>query len=380
MIVGGCSTRSIEVDRTGTIFPPTTIKSTTTPLAIISPTRLPNTTTPSKSVSSTANSTCPDNSWDILTTAQQNSIAQVFLVNSQTGETNQLTHGKQPNLAMGWSPDGCEILLLSRAANTQEYSSIARLDLATLSTAHIASVKDLGAFPKWSPDGSLIAITKAIDNVDQILTMDANGRNIRQVTSGNLPAIFLEWSPDSQMVAYALRSADGVQEDIHLINLRDGKSTELPIVPGRKWEVHWSPDGRKIVFFSGDIDAGTGTMYILRIKDRKLTGITQNTLLFENAWSSDSRQIAFSAKYLLGDQDDVSRLYAVDSESYKIERFGTYTSTEYLAQPSFSQDGKRFAFRVSFSLAVLYFRDRIVKLLDNVPEGPDPIYWRPVHN
>jgi Tol biopolymer transport system component len=106
--------------------------------------------------------------------------------------------------------------------------------------------------------------------------------------------------------------------------------------------------------------------------------ITPNTLLFENTWSSDSRQIVLNAKYLLGDRDDVSRLYSVDSESYKLERFDIYTSTESLAQPSFSPDGKRFAFRVNFSLAVLYFRDSIVKLLDNVPGGPYPIYWRPV--
>jgi Tol biopolymer transport system component len=185
------------------------ITSTTTSTPEFLPSPSPRSVTPANTQDQLTNVDCPDTSWDILTTAKQKSISQVFLVNSQTGETNQLTYGKQSSLAMSWSPDGCEILMLSQAGNTQEYSEIVKLNLATRKTAPIASIKALESFPKWSPDGSLIAFAKTIENVGQIFVMDADGHDVRQVTFGSLPAAVLEWSPDSQVVAYVLRPEIG---------------------------------------------------------------------------------------------------------------------------------------------------------------------------
>jgi Tol biopolymer transport system component len=379
IVMSGCGARSTVTESAdNATHGPTFIIPTSIPTFTTSSTKMPDTIELPNSSGTLVSSACPDINWDILTTAKQRSIAQVFLVNSLTGEMMQLTHDKEPSVAMSWSPDGCEILLSSQAGYAPGHSEIVKLDLASLKADRLTSSGGLSYRPKWSPDGKLIAFSRTVDNTSQVFVMDSDGSNLRQLTFDNSPATFLEWSPDNRIIAYALRSVDGLQDDIHLIDIVSGESTKLPEVLGRKWAFQWSLDGRKAAFFSGDIVAGTGTMYILELNDSKLISPAENALLFESVWSPDGRQLVFSAKYLLGDQDDSSHLYSVDSDTYEVKRFTIGETAESLAQPSFSRDGERFAFRSDFALTVLNLHDRTVKRFDDVPIGPYPVYWRPV--
>ncbi len=103
--------------------------------------------------------------------------------------------------------------------------------------------------PAWSPDGQFLAFEsdRGFDAfVPLILTMNADGSNLREVTDGRDPV----WSPDGQQIAFMAPSVDsgagGLRESIFVINLggtglRQVTADEIETSPD------WSPDGRQFV-------------------------------------------------------------------------------------------------------------------------------------
>ena len=95
-----------------------------------------------------------------------------------------------------------------------------------------------GGDPAWSPDGTRLAFDRRGVGSTQIYVMDADGRNVTQLTQGadsGGPA----WSPDGTKIAYVVDGGISVMRsdgsDAHSLGLA-GSSPD------------WSPDGSRLVF------------------------------------------------------------------------------------------------------------------------------------
>lgn len=64
--------------------------------------------------------------------------------------------------------------------------------------------------PVWSPDGSMIAVTS--DNYSGIYVADADGANLRVITTEAGAGYKMLWSADSRSITGAPRVADGVRQ------------------------------------------------------------------------------------------------------------------------------------------------------------------------
>jgi TolB protein len=64
----------------------------------------------------------------------------------------------------------------------------------------LTSLNSITQYPKWSPDGSKIIFGSMKASPPQIYVMDADGNNIKQLTTegANYPA----WSPDGKYIVY----------------------------------------------------------------------------------------------------------------------------------------------------------------------------------
>jgi Tol biopolymer transport system component len=137
---------------------------------------------------------------------------------------------------------------------------IATMDLDSGQVTELRSTEiDSVGGPSWSPDGRQIAFTRDGDKdlggptaprKDAVFVVDADGRNLRQISPSTLGVHSRGWSPDGSRIV--LTSA----QDIYTIR-PDGSDLRLLTTDGISSAASWTPDGR-ILFVRGSGGAGDG--------------------------------------------------------------------------------------------------------------------------
>ncbi|HEU5153106.1 MAG TPA: protein kinase [Gemmatimonadales bacterium] len=183
----------------------------------------------------------------------------LFLRTYPGGEETQLTKGQKDDIQPAWSPDGKTIALVrSNSASGKlepsdvlgwyEGGDVWKLDVASGQEALLVA----SAFnPRWSPDGSHLAVDEGIGGVHRIWVTDANGRNSRQVTSDSSEVVVHmspDWSPDGKRLVF--RRIQQQKSDIVAVDLATGKTTWVTHDDVLDVNPTWSPTGRFVYFSS----------------------------------------------------------------------------------------------------------------------------------
>ena len=187
--------------------------------------------------------------------------SQLFVTNTTTGATAQLTAGLTIRSPIAWSPDG---------------NRVAYLDLDGVHLVEVASGADshLPAYP-GSLDG-------ASDTYDQIFHERPS------------------WTPHGKAVTYTR------QGQIYMSYVDGSQAEALPVPANFQWGLAWSPDGRKVAYFDDPLWAQAptgGDPGVMQLWVANADG-TQQTKLFEQPacclaidpsgpiWSPDGTEIA----------------------------------------------------------------------------------------
>lgn len=186
----------------------------------------------------------------------------------------------------------------------------------------------------WSPDRRQIAFVS--DQADarntDIYVMDADGSNVRRITTN--PAIDSEpaWSPDGSSIAFSRNESDG-HSDIFVVSLADGAETRLTkndVVDGSP---SWHPDGTTIAFFRNE--GGNADIYTIRLDDLTEARLTTGDGA-ESApdWSPDGWRIV----YMLDEnQDGFSDIFIMNADGSDPAPVASGASDE--RYPTWSADG-----------------------------------------
>jgi len=192
------------------------------------------------------------------------------------------------NSAPAWSPDGSQIsLALSKDQNTEIYILNRWNELRRL-TRNLS----IDTSPTWSPDGKQIAFTS--DRIGtgrpQIYIMDAKSGDARGVQRISIDSSYNDnpaWSPDGEKIAYTSRVGQVFQ--IRIYFLKTGKTINFTSGPGSKEEPSWSPDGRFLAYRV--TQKGGSSIYIKGMNGkpaRRLTRLPRGG--FSPAWSPYPRR------------------------------------------------------------------------------------------
>jgi eukaryotic-like serine/threonine-protein kinase len=238
--------------------------------------------------------------------------ANLWVVNTESGALRQITHERDPDVAMGvpvWSPDGRTIAFVSSRGNQGWTFGVWLVDP---DGSNLRNVANPGLGPAWSPDsrwvyyatragaastdvvlkkvpvGGGAAVTVTTERLRNVIGLDRttlyysferplmDGRpefEIRVATPENSPFRVLAripaarvpiWqlvnpvlSPDGQWLAQAL--TDGFTTNVWALSTTTGEWRQLTDFGERTTfiarRVSWSADGRSIVAAVGDGDA-----------------------------------------------------------------------------------------------------------------------------
>jgi TolB protein len=201
---------------------------------------------------------------------------------------------ENPEYEAAWSPDGTRIVFVQDSLSGTD----GQLRLHVMN-ADGSGPKQLVApanrpsqdeHPAWSPDGKTIAFTTTRDGNQEICLCDANGSNLRRITTSPGPDSHPTWSPDGQRIAFC--SVRFGNMEICAMNADGSQVQRLTDHPALDYAPKWSPDGRHIAFTS--TRDGNYEVYLVRPDGSSLTNLTRHSGLDKDpAWTPDGRWVTF---------------------------------------------------------------------------------------
>ena len=166
----------------------------------------------------------------------------------------------------------------------------------TASPTHTPAATALGGGP------GQLAYAGLVDNIPQILLVNADGTNQRALTTVPQGACNFDWSPDGKQIVFVSpcpkQSLNYPESTLYLLDIGTGQIGLPPFKPGGDFDPAWSPDGQSIAFTS--LRDGSMQIYVYKIQDQSLTRLTtpgNNIQARYPAWSPDSSQLAYTNLY-----------------------------------------------------------------------------------
>lgn len=149
-----------------------------------------------------------------------------------------------------------------------------------------------GFEPAWSPDGQTIAFTGSyLETGDEIAVMNADGSNVRQLTSADGQDRGPTWSPDGRTIAF-WSERDDREREIYVVSAEDGSERRLTNDSFADLWPSWSPHGNEIAYESYRGDGAE--LFAVSPHGGTPRRITPKGLdARDPAWSPDASQIAF---------------------------------------------------------------------------------------
>ncbi len=186
----------------------------------------------------------PDNRHVSFISATNNSTL-AFQVIGADGAKQQLVDAGSPYY-WAWAPDGHTVL----AHNGAHLSLLQVGDSVNEQALNF----DAQAFraPAFSPSGKqmLVAAVSAAGQ-SALLLADAQGQNVKALTTEAFGNIAFTWSPDGQRVAYLTSNSGTAGSTGHLVVVDpSGKSKPVALTGTDVYAFFWSPDSKSVAYFS----------------------------------------------------------------------------------------------------------------------------------
>ena len=291
---------------------------------------------------------------------------QIWLANTETGQTLQLTNSKGNNTDPTWSPDTHWLGFVSdRDGKRQIYVILPVGGEARQITNVETGVSQFC----WSPDGTRIAFTMPDSDTPEIKArrekysdfeilrhdykmnhlwvVDLKDMATRRLTQGNQYTVgSFSWSPDGQRLAFDAEATPAISSEatanIYIYSFAGNSVRKLIDEAGPNRNPNWSANGKQIVFETamGNPDFYTQNISLASVPAdggtvSVLTGEFNESASFV-AWAPDG--IYFTAA-----QKTATYLFRVEPKNHAVQRVSPQEGAAYTSF-TFTRDFRKVAF------------------------------------
>ena len=182
-------------------------------------------------------------------------VADLFIMDPDTGDTQPLLSDGYYNANPSWSPDAKKLAFTSARPDMRGAWQLYILDVATLESKALTDDDDRKMHAGWSPDGKWISFVRMADGNSDVFIISTDGQTERQLTFSSDREFHPKWTADSRRVLFD-SGPDGART-ICSVDRHGGEPT--CIEPDEGWHYSTpaaSPDGSLIAYSCRDSDGG----------------------------------------------------------------------------------------------------------------------------
>ena len=253
-------------------------------------------------------------------------------------------------MAPDFSPDGNQVVFVLRgAANCGIYTTMVGGEKSLRLTSDCED-----AFPTWSPDGRQVAFYR-YDHGMAIYVIPAFGGTEHRLHMGPFhpSAQGLDWSPDGKLLAFSGGRAHWNGTWISLLSLADSSTRQLTSPPGQELDYSpaFSPDGSTVAFVRGTPAGVVEDLYVVPAAGGVPTRLTFDKTWIHGSptWTTDGREIVFSSTR--GGLASLWRISASGGTPRPIAGVGVIAS-----DPSISPKGNQLVYKQT------YIKEKILRV------------------
>jgi Tol biopolymer transport system component len=189
--------------------------------------------------------------------------AQIFMVNSDGTNLQQVTNITGGACQPDWSPDGLHLVFISpcqaQPIDSPSNYKTAKLYIINFDGSGLTEIPSLqsGDFdPAWSPDGHRIAFTSLTNGLAQINIINLVDFVVTPLTQASTDVRLPDWSrqpawsPDGKKILYTGHSRFTDAPQIWIMSDMGQNQTALINRGSVNWDFlpNWSPDGKTVLF------------------------------------------------------------------------------------------------------------------------------------
>ena len=167
--------------------------------------------------------------------------------------------------------------------------------------------------PALSPLGLKVAFRSTKNGSSEIWSILTDGSGLTQLT--HLQSVANgRWSPNGDLIAFSASPANFTAPDVYIMRNDGSRQTRLTDNPSNDAESSFSPDGKKIAFWSRR--EGDGDIFIMNVDGTGQVNLTHSPGLdFEPIFSPDTDEIAFRS-----DRDGNPEIYVMNADGTHVRR------------------------------------------------------------
>jgi TolB protein len=207
---------------------------------------------------------------------------EIYLINEDGTDKQQLTDNNSYDAHPSWSPDGKSIIFVSNHDGDYEIYSIT---LDTKKVRQLTNNTYYDDFPQVSPNGKLVIFNSdqggGPDGNLEIFVMDILGLNQRPVTMNINDNYWPTWLNDNEILFASDNLNSHKIHNIYTMQINNPLSEKLLLQhPGDNIDPIVSPDGKKIAFISDQDQNGTYELFLANSDGIGINSIFQNPAFF----------------------------------------------------------------------------------------------------
>ena len=234
-------------------------------------------------------------------------VTGIYTCNAGGTDINQVIDGPAQEEWPAWPPDHSAIAFQTNRDGEPNWE-IYLVTPVGGGLTNLTQNPEEDLYPDWTSDGLGIAFSSRRGGNRDIYTMDADGSNPGPVFQDPADDRHPCWSPDNAKIVFdtdrdaapsgalLLTFPDGVNYEIYVVESATKTLTRLTNDPATDWHPSWSPDGNRIAFKRGGLEAGNYDIWVMDADGGNQTKVTSlATAVDRPRWSADSQKLIFSA-------------------------------------------------------------------------------------